>query len=102
MLHLHKPPTRAYGLCMVAQAVALGARPPKFWLDFELIDRRLGELDIEPGELATWIGVDESTVNRLRRRIVTPSLATVMELSERLGVTANLLVIRASASETES
>ena len=83
---------------MAAQTVAPGAREQVRWtLDFDLIERRLAELGVEPDGLAAFAGIDESTVFRIKKRGQTPSIPTVMSLYERLGVMPHLLVVRAES-----
>lgn len=85
---------------MVAQAeappVASVARV-KWWLDFEVVNRRLIELGVDLDDKAAEanaLGLDESTVWRLRRRRTEPSLATVMAISESLGTMPHLLLTK--------
>lgn len=83
---------------MVAQVeappVASVART-RWWLDFEVIDRRLQELGVDLDDKAAEanaLGIDQSTVWRLRQRKTVPLLATVMTIHESLGILPHLLL----------
>lgn len=74
-----------------AEPVAQSARI-RWVLDFELIERRLAEQGIAPEAFAEYLGVDKSTLSRLRRHLTSPSTATVLKMSERLDLSPRLLV----------
>jgi hypothetical protein len=101
-LHLHKLHRAAYGLCMVAQpeAVLVASSARTRWLlDFEVIDRRLIELGVDLDDKAAEaaaLGLDQSTVWRLRQRKTVPLVASVMTISESLGIMPHLLLVKES------
>jgi hypothetical protein len=80
---------------MAAQVVAPRART-RWWLDFDVVDRRLMELGVDLEDKsaeAAALGLDSSTVWRLRGRKTAPLLATVMTISESLGILPHMLVV---------
>lgn len=85
---------------MVAQAEAQTVASPartRWLLDFDAIDRRLAELGVDPDDkvaAASALGLDQSTVWRLRARKTEPLLASVMTISESLRILPHLLLVK--------